>query len=98
MGERPIYSIHSESEIVNALTEVATELERLHVTEDDVSERESIGVNDELDGWCSLGSSEIAHDFYWYGRLEELIERLREMQDGAGPAAVREEFRSYYPG
>jgi hypothetical protein len=74
------------------------ELARLRVRPADVAEIDSIGVNDETEGWSSLGSSEARHDLYWYGKADELLERLRRLPDGCGPEAVRAEFRSHFPG
>jgi hypothetical protein len=83
---------------VSILAAIEAELERLHDTPEHVAEDESFGVNDEHDGWTSLGASEHRHDLYWYGKAEELLERLRRLPDAGGPAAVREEFRSRFPG
>jgi hypothetical protein len=80
------------------LDAIALELARLRATTADVGEAESIGVNDEQDGWSSLGSSESRRDFYWYGRAEVLLERLGRLPEAAGPHAIREEFRSHFPG
>jgi hypothetical protein len=55
---------------------------------------DSIGVNDEHEGWASLGASEHRDDFYWYGRAEEILARLSSLASGVGPDAVRHEFRA----
>jgi hypothetical protein len=80
------------------LPAIQRELARLAATSDDVGEADSIGVNGEAEGWASLGASEVRRDLYWYGRASELLTRLRRLPDGAGPDAVREAFRSPYPG
>jgi hypothetical protein len=56
--------------------------------------QDSIGVNDEGDGWASLGATEARHDFYWYGRSREILARLRGLASESGPEAVRKEFHT----
>ena len=75
------------------LQAIELELERIGAGET-AGPVDSIGVNDEQEGWASLGASEARHDFYWYGRAEEILERLQSLAPGGGPAAVREEFRA----
>jgi hypothetical protein len=58
---------------------------------------DTIGVNDERDGWASLGATEQRHDFYWYGTCEEILRRLSGLPGGAGPGAVRDEFHTDLP-
>ena len=77
---------------------IELELARLRVTPAEAGEADSLGVNDEAEGWSSLGSSESRHDLYWYGKAEELLERLRKLPDACGHEAVRAEFRSHFPG
>jgi len=79
-----------------ALADIEAELERLRAGVDGAGEEDSIGVNDEQDGWASLGASDSRRDLYWYGRDEEILARLRELPSGCGPGAVRREFRSRY--
>jgi hypothetical protein len=81
-----------------SLDAIRTELSRLAATAADVGEADSIAASDEGAGWASLGASEARRDLYWYGRAEELLERLRRLPDAAGPDAVREAFRSLFPG
>jgi hypothetical protein len=77
---------------------IAAELERLHVSELLLGSTDGLDVNDELDGWSSLGSSAERHDLYWYGLAEELLHRLRELPERCGRNAVCDAFRSRYPG
>ena len=79
------------------LAAIEFELERIGATPRIVGMRDSIGANDEEDGWASLGTSELRHDFYWYGQTHVILERLRELPDGGGPAAIRLAFRSEMP-
>jgi hypothetical protein len=58
---------------------------------------ESIGVNDERGGWASLGATELRRDLYWYGRAEQILNRLEGLETGAGPDAVRREFHTELP-
>jgi hypothetical protein len=74
---------------------VERELDRLDAAGEQAGAA-SIGVNDETERWVSLGATPERGDFYWYGRADELLERLRALPDGAGPEAVRREFRSDY--
>jgi hypothetical protein len=74
------------------LEAIEAELERIGAGEA-AGEVDSIGVNDEDEGWASLGATEVRHDFYWYGLAEEILERLQTLAAGGGAAAVREEFR-----
>jgi hypothetical protein len=73
------------------------ELDRIGAGPDVVSERDSIGINDEEDGWASLGASEARADFYWYGDVEEILKRLRRVPAGSGPEGIRSEFRVDLP-
>jgi hypothetical protein len=73
------------------------ELDRIGAGPDAVSERDSIGINDEEDGWASLGASEARADFYWYGAVEEILTRLRRVPAGSGPEGIRSEFRVDLP-
>jgi hypothetical protein len=74
------------------------ELRRIAADVEGAGELDSIGVNDESGGWASLGASPGRHDFYWYGRQEVMLGRLRQLASGSGHLAVREGFRSRYPG
>jgi hypothetical protein len=74
---------------------VEQELERFRATVEYAGSA-SIGVNDESDGWISLGATPARGDFYWYGRATELVRRLQALPDGAGADAVRLAFRSDY--
>lgn len=76
------------------LRSIEDELERIGAGES-AGPVDSIGVNDEDEGWASLGATELRHDFYWYGRAEAILERLRSLRTGGGPPAVREEFRAH---
>lgn len=80
------------------LARIEAELSRIAAGPREVGEEDSIAVNDETDGWASLGASPARHDFYWYGRAETILERLRRLATDSGPTAVREEFRSLFPG
>jgi hypothetical protein len=82
----------------DSLASIEDELDRIGASEQRAGELDSIGVNDESDGWASLGASERRHDFYWYGRTETILARLRTLATDSGPAAVRGEFRSRFPG
>ena len=75
------------------LAAIAAELDRIGAGEA-AGPVDSIGVNDEDEGWASLGASELRHDFYWYGRAEEILARLSPLAAGGGPRAVRDEFRA----
>jgi hypothetical protein len=75
------------------LDEIETELDRIGAG-DTAGPVDSIGVNDEDEGWASLGATEVRHDFYWYGRAAEILERLKSLAAGGGPSAVRHEFRA----
>jgi hypothetical protein len=77
---------------------IEAELERLHVSAAQLGEIDSLGVNDELDGWSSLGASDECRDVYWYGPAEELLRRLRALPERCGRVAVCAEFQSRYPG
>jgi hypothetical protein len=81
----------------HALADIEAELERLRAGVEGAGEEDSIGVNDEQDGWASLGASDRRRDLYWYGRDEEVLARLRKLPSGCGPDTVRREFRSRYP-
>jgi hypothetical protein len=75
---------------------IQAELERIGAGQHG-ADTDSIGVNDEEEGWASLGATESRRDFYWYGKSEEILERLRSLDSGGGPEAVREEFRTELP-
>jgi hypothetical protein len=75
-----------------SISVIETELARIGADSGSVGVWNSIGVSDEQAGWLSLGASEPRRDFYWYGRSEEMLERLRSIGTGAGPDAVRREF------
>jgi hypothetical protein len=79
------------------LQTIETELERVAVGPEDVGEELSIWVNDEEDGWASLGASEQRADFYWYGLAEEILGRLRGLPSGSGPEALKTTFRTNLP-
>jgi hypothetical protein len=79
-----------------SLDAIEAELERIG-TGPRTTEPGSIGVNDERDGWASLGASQARRDFYWYGRVEEILDRLRVLETGSGPGAVRAEFHIELP-
>jgi hypothetical protein len=74
------------------LQAIVQELDRIGAGPDQAGEADSIGVNDESDGWASLGASEARRDLYWYGKVEVILERLARVPDGAGPEGVRAEF------
>jgi hypothetical protein len=76
------------------LQAIEDELERIGADERAAGPVESIGVNDEDEGWASLGATARRHDFYWYGRAEEMLARLQALDAGAGPGVVRDEFRA----
>jgi hypothetical protein len=75
-------------------TELAAIIIELHRIQADVapSPAHTIGVSDELGGWISLGASEKLANFYWYGRSDEALSRLRRLPGSAGPEAIRLEF------
>jgi hypothetical protein len=79
------------------LEAIAAELERIGADPLSAGERDSIAVNDERDGWASLGASEERRDLYWYGRCEVILERLAPLPDESGPQAVRREFHTEVP-
>jgi hypothetical protein len=74
------------------LEAIVRELDRLGARPAQAGDVDSIDVNDERDGWASLGASEARRDLYWYGRAEVILERLARLPTGAGPEAVRGEF------
>jgi hypothetical protein len=76
---------------------IVRELERIGATSAQAGEEDSIGVNDERDGWASLGASEARRDLYWYGKVDVILERLARVASGAGPEAVRAEFHVELP-
>jgi hypothetical protein len=73
-------------------------LNRIAADANSAGPHDSIGVNDEGEGWISLGASSARRDFYWYGRAEEVLRRLHAIAAGEGPSAVRHAFRSEHPG
>jgi hypothetical protein len=79
------------------LPAIATELQRIGAGPDQAGEVDAIGVNDEDDGWASLGASDTRRDLYWYWTAEEILERLARVPSGGGPEAVRAEFRVDLP-
>jgi hypothetical protein len=79
------------------LQAIVRELDRIGALPVQVDEADSIGVNDEGDGWASLGASEARRDLYWYGRVEEILDRLGRLPSGGGPDLVRAEFRVELP-
>lgn len=79
------------------LRAIEQELQRIGAGPEQAGEDESIGVNDERDGWASLGASEARRDLYWYGRVEVILDRLGRLPSGAGPEAVRDEFHVELP-
>jgi hypothetical protein len=79
------------------LQAIVVELERIGASPWQAGERDSIGVNDERDGWASLGASEERRDLYWYGRAELILERLAALPTDAGAAAIRQEFDTDVP-
>jgi hypothetical protein len=72
---------------------IEAELQRLRASTHCAGDA-SIGVSDERDGWASLGATPLRGDFYWYGRADEILRRLRALPDAAGPEAVRSAFDS----
>lgn len=76
---------------------IAAELDRIGAGPAQAGEADSIGVNDESDGWASLGASEIRRDLYWYGTAREILGRLGRIPSGVGPEAVRAEFHVDLP-
>jgi hypothetical protein len=79
------------------LEEITAELDRIGADPGSAGERDSIAVNDERDGWASLGASEQRRDLYWYGRCEVILERLQRLPDDSGPEAIRGEFHTDVP-
>jgi hypothetical protein len=79
------------------LRAIVLELERIGATPAQAGEEDSIGVNDERDGWASLGASEARRDLYWYGKVDVILERLARVPSGSGPEAVRAEFHVELP-
>jgi hypothetical protein len=79
------------------LRAIEIELNRIGAGPSTVGERDSIWFSDEAEGWASLGASEQRADFYWYGRAQEIVARLRRVHTDAGPDAVRFEFRVDFP-
>ena len=84
--------------VEDTLALIEAELSRIGADAAEAGEVDSIAVNDERDGWASLGASPERRDFYWYGRAETILARLRTLTEGGGPSAVREEFHSRFPG
>jgi hypothetical protein len=82
---------------VDRLAEICAELDRIGASVAQAGEADSIGVNDEGEGWASLGASEVRRDLYWYGRQEVILQRLGGLPSGAGPQAVRDEFHVELP-
>jgi hypothetical protein len=80
----------------DAVFDIARELVRICADADTTAEEDSIGVNDEGDGWASLGASPRRADFYWYGRADALLDSLRAVPAGAGPDTIRARFTSDY--
>jgi hypothetical protein len=83
-----------DDDLLNA---IEAELERIGAGSAQAGEADSIGVNDESDGWASLGASEIRRDLYWYGTVQEILDRLTRLPTGAGADAVRAEFHVDLP-
>lgn len=79
------------------LIAIEAELDRIGAGSAGAGEVDSIGVNDESDGWASLGASEVRRDLYWYGTVQEILDRLTRLPSGAGPDAVRAEFHVDLP-
>ena len=79
------------------LRAIVLEPERIGATPAQAREEDSIGVNDERDGWASLGASEARRDLYWYGKVDVILERLARVPSGSGPEAVRAEFHVELP-
>ena len=76
---------------------IEAELARIGADAERTGEADSIGVNDERDGWASLGASAQRRDLYWFGRAEQILDRLTRLPTGAGPEAVRTEFHTDVP-
>ena len=79
------------------LEAIGAELERIGADPEHAGEHDSIAVNDEREGWASLGASEQRRDLYWYGRSELILQRLAALADDSGPEAVRREFHTDVP-
>jgi hypothetical protein len=77
---------------VDLIAAIDAELRRIGADADTAGLQDSIGVNDERAGWASLGASEQRHDFYWYGKAGEILDRLQSIDDRSGPGAVRLTF------
>ena len=82
---------------VDPIAAIDAELRRIGADPDTAGPADSIGVNDEQAGWASLGASEQRHDFYWYGKAGEILDRLQSIDDRSGPVAVRLAFHREIP-
>ena len=80
----------TESEVVAA---VRRELFRLRADMASVGPMDAIYVRDDGDGNATLhGSSRAPVDFWWPGTADEILERLSQLPEDAGPEVVRSEF------
>jgi hypothetical protein len=82
---------------IDPIAAIDAELRRIGADPETTGLRDSIGVNDEQAGWASLGCSEQRHDFYWYGKTGEILDRLQSLDDRSGPIAVRLAFHREIP-
>ena len=75
-----------------AIELIRAELERLGADADTVGPTDAIRVKDYGEGYAQLEGSPVKPDFAWYGPADEILERLSQLPDRAGPEAIRSEF------
>jgi hypothetical protein len=80
----------------DAIEAIRRELKRLGATSPaDVPPIDEIRVEDKGDGYALLkGSSRRKPDFHWFGKAEEIHERLAGLPDNGGPEVIVSEFHS----
>jgi hypothetical protein len=73
--------------------QIRAELERLAATTPHVQAAESVGVTDMGEGMARLDGSPVRKPpFFWVGKATEILQRLSDLPDDAGPEAIRSEF------
>jgi hypothetical protein len=73
---------------------IRSELFRIRADAGSVGQTDAIFVKDWPEAYASLEGSPRATDFHWFGPALEILTRLSELPDEAGPEAVRSEFHT----